>query len=87
MIVTTHAQQRWDVRFPNLSIENEYNLSKGIGQGEMFRRATRCLSSRHDKKMLRNGGTHYMLLSKSSGAVFIMDRGAIIITVMKIDTC
>lgn len=85
MIATMHAKERWQKRFPDLNIENEYALSKGIGRGKMFRRATRCLSSRHDNKMLRNGGTHYMLLSKSSGAVFIMDKGEIIVTVLKIE--
>lgn len=85
MIVTNHAKGRWEARFPGLEIENEYAVSKGIGQGEMFKRATRCLAAKHAHKLLRNGGTHYMLLAKPSGAVFVMDKGEIIITVLKIE--
>lgn len=86
MIITNHANQRWGERFPDLNIQNEYAVSKGIGYGKNFKKATRCLAEKHNDKLLRNGGTHYMLLAKKSGAVFIMDKGEIIVTVLKIET-
>lgn len=85
MIATTHAIDRWKERFPDFNINNEYAASKGIGQGKNFRKATRHLLAKHGDKLLRNGGTHYMLLSKRSGAVFVMDKGAVVITVLKIE--
>ena len=85
MIITNHANQRWGERFPDMNIENEYALSKGIGEGNNFRKATRCLHSKHSEKLFKNGGTQYMLLSKRSGAVFIMDKGEIVVTVLKIE--
>ena len=85
MKTTNHAINRWHERFPDCNINTEYELSKGIGQGKNFRRATRCLAEKHSKKLLRNGGTHYMLLSKRSGAVFIMDKGEVVVTVLKIE--
>lgn len=85
MIATNHAKGRWQIRFPDLSIDNEYALSKGIGEGKNFKKATRCLAEKHRKKLFRNGGSQYILLSKHSGAVFIMDKGEIVVTVLKIE--
>lgn len=85
MKTTNHAIDRWKMRFPDFDIDAEYALSKGIGEGENFRKATRNLASVHSGKLFRNGGSHYMLLSKRSGAVFIMDKGEIVVTVLKIE--
>lgn len=85
MITTNHAANRWKERFPDFNIENEYAASKGIGQGKNFQKATQNLLAKHGDKLYRNGGSHYMLLSKRSGAVFVMDRGEIVITVLKIE--
>lgn len=85
MIATDHAKDRWKQRFPELDMNLEYAASKGIGRGKLYRQATAFISSDNIQKNFRNGGTHYMLISKNSGAVFIMDKGEIIITVLKID--
>ncbi|MEE9580115.1 MAG: hypothetical protein V3V74_02215 [Nitrosomonadaceae bacterium] len=85
MITTNHATNRWRERFPNWDIEAEYAVSKGIGHGKNFKKATRCLHSKHSEKLFKNGGTQYMLLSKNSGAVFIMDKGEVVVTVLKIE--
>ena len=86
MKTTNHAIDRWHERFPDHNINVEYELSKGIGEGKNFRSATRCLAEKHSKKLFRNGGSQYMLLSKRSGAVFIVDKGEVVVTVLKIET-
>ena len=85
MRTTNHAADRWQQRFPEFDIQAEYARSSCLSKGRHFRMATRNLKEKHNAKMLRNGGTHYMLLSKRSGAVFIMDKGEIVITVLKIE--
>lgn len=85
MITTNHAMDRWKTRFPDFDINAEYAASRGIGHGENFRNAVRNLASVHSGKLLRNGGSQYMLLSKRSGAVFVMDTGGIVVTVLKIE--
>lgn len=84
MIATNHAKNRWTQRFPELDMATEYAASKGIGRGLLYRQATAFISEGNIKKDFKNGGTHYMLISKRSGAVFIMDKGEIVITVLKI---
>ena len=84
MIATNHAKNRWTQRFPELDMATEYAASKGIGKGPLYQRATSFISESNFKKDFRNGGTHYMLISKRSGAVFVMDSVEIVITILKI---
>ena len=86
MVATEHAKERWAERFPELNIETEYAASKCIGNGKVFQAATAYISKGNLDKLLKNGtgGTHYMLVTKRSNAVFVMDKGEIIITVMKL---
>lgn len=86
MRTTNHAVDRWQQRFPDFDINAEYAVSRCLSKGKNFRKATRNLKAKHSEKLCRNGGTHYMLLSKRSGAVFIMDKGEIVVTVLKIET-
>ncbi len=86
MITTNHATDRWQQRFPEFNIHAEYAASRCLSKGRNYRRAIRNLRAKHSDKLLKNGGTHYMLLSKRSGAVFIMDKGEVVITILKIET-
>ena len=83
VIPTTHALARWEERFPDLNMQSEYDASHFLTRKEPFRKIIGHLHENRVKKLTRYGGSNYLLWTQRSGAVFVMDKGAIVITVLK----
>jgi hypothetical protein len=80
---TMHAMERWKQRFPEHSIVVEFVNSKPLGHGRMRKRVIAGLRGKARHEMLGPFNRHYYLYSKRSGAVFVMTRPSIVITVLQ----
>lgn len=61
----------------------EYLSSTPIGRGKIFRQIKKGLSRKTLCKYYLYGGDRYMLFAQRSGAIFVMAKGAVVITVLK----
>jgi hypothetical protein len=80
---TVHAVSRWMQRFPDYAMRDEFVSSKPLGRGKLRKRILAGLRGKARQEM-KGPFTHcYYLYAKRSGAVFVMTKPSVVITVLK----
>lgn len=80
---TIHALTRWAERFPDFNIDEEYAKARTFGSGKLKKRLLKGLAHPKHREELKSFKRCYYLYSKGSGAVFVMVKPEVVITVLK----